>query len=76
MELDLNFTESFTSCRVFLELEVASALPPEAAAYDKPTVLRSVPSARYSVLIARPRIVLIIGVSLGEMGRLSGWKTC
>ena len=58
LELDSNFTESLTSWMVCLEPEGADLLPPDAAAYDNPTVLRSVPRARYSVLTARPRIVL------------------
>ena len=72
LELDSNFTESFTSCRVFFEPEAVSLLPPEAATYDNPTVLRSVPSARYSVLMARPRIVLAVRVSRREISRLRG----
>ena len=56
--LDSIFTAFLTSCRVCLELEGVALLPPDAATYDSPTVLRSVPRARYSVLTARPRIVL------------------
>ena len=63
LELDSNFTESLTCCRVGLEPEGASLLPPDAAAYDNPTVLRSVPRARYSVLMALPRIVLGMSVN-------------
>ena len=58
LELDSNFTVFLTSCRVCLEPEGAALLPPDAATYDSPIVLRSVPRARYSVLTARPRIVL------------------
>jgi hypothetical protein len=58
LELDSNFTEFLTSCRVCLGPEGAALLSPDAAAYDSPTVLRSVPRARYSVLTTRPRIVL------------------
>ena len=75
-ELDSNFTESFTSCRDFFEPEAASLLPPEVAAYEIATVLKSVPRARYSFLMARPRIVLAVRVSLREIKRLKGWKTC
>ena len=42
-----------------MEPEGADLLPPDAAAYDNPMVLKSVPRARYSVLMARPRIVLV-----------------
>jgi hypothetical protein len=58
LELESNFTDSLTSCRVCLEPEGAALLPPDVAAYDNPAVLRRVPRARYSVLMARPRIVL------------------
>ena len=75
-ELDSNFTESFTSFRDFFEPEAASLLPPEVAAYEIATVLKSVPRARYSFLMARPRIVLAVRVSLREIKRLKGWKTC
>ena len=75
-ELDSIFTESFTSCRVFFEPEAASLLPPEVAAYEIATVLKSVPRARYSFLMARPRIVLALRVSQREIKHLKGWKTC
>ena len=58
LELESNFTDPLTSCKVCLEPEGAALLPPDAAAYDNPTVLSRVPIARYSVLMARPRIVL------------------
>ena len=70
LELDSNFTESLTSWMVCLEPEGADLLPPDAAAYDNPTVLRSVPRARYSVLMARPRIVLVRTISVPTTNEL------
>jgi len=58
LELESNFTDPLTSCKVCLEPEGPALLPPDAAAYDNPTVLRRVPRARYSDLMALPRIVL------------------
>ena len=58
LELESNFTDPLTSCKVCLEPEGADLLPPDAAAYDNPTVLKRVVRTRYSVLMARPRIVL------------------
>ena len=58
LELESNFTDPLTSCKVCLEPEGAPLLPPDAAKYDNPTVLIRVPRARYSVLMTRPRMVL------------------
>ena len=56
-ELASILTDSFTCSRVGFAAE-ASFLPPPAASTESPTVPMRVPRARYSFLMARPKITL------------------
>lgn len=69
LELDSNFTDSLTCWRFF---GAGSLLPPDAAAKEMPTVLSSVPMTRYSVLMARPRMVLrVVSFSVSQDSQMA-----
>lgn len=78
LELAPILTESFTCSRV--GLAAGAAFLPLVASRVAPTVPKIVPSARYSFLMARPRITLetttvrVSQTTTGERGRTRTWR--